>query len=122
MMYMYGMISIMILPKFRVDRFGGEPDQRLRTHTLPQPSAQAHSPVTAPTHNADNWPLRHEHEMTTAAAAGPRIQHVRELDWIDEQDETDSFGSEIHHHGPYEDGILGDRKAGGSAYGSAYGV
>jgi hypothetical protein len=89
-------------------------------HAPPIP-AQLPRALTAPIHDAATLQRRE----TSAVRNPPR---ARELDRIDELDETDPFGSAIHHKGPYEaiNAILGGGANGGmkanEPYGSTLGI
>jgi hypothetical protein len=81
-------------------------------HRTPQMAAPPPRPLTAPTHDADNRPTPPQRRDTTSGGSrqGHNPQRPKELDRIDELDETDPFGSGLHHRGPYEaiKAILGD--------------
>lgn len=63
-------------------------------HQPPLPPVQLARSNTAPPPDADNHPQRKDNRSNA--------QRMRDLDKIDELDETDPFGSGMHHRGPYE--------------------
>jgi hypothetical protein len=86
-------------------------------HNPAPPPIQPSRPLTAPSHDADDRPRRRE--STAGGGTGLQAptynarQRSRELDRIDELDETDPFGGAVHHKGPYEaiNAILGGARA-----------
>jgi hypothetical protein len=81
-------------------------------HEAPQTVEPPPRPLTAPTYDADNRPIPLQKQETTVGGGsrhGHNPSRPRELDRIDELDETDPFGTGLHHKGPYEaiNAILG---------------